>query len=285
MHLLENFRAALLHGRLIEPGNTVLIAVSGGLDSVVLLHLLHSVREDMKLHLHVAHFDHRMRSASASDAAWVLQLAEDLQVGCTVGSAFAAPRNEEEARALRYDFLERIAVTVAADRIATAHHADDQAETVLFRVLRGTGVDGLAGIPERRGRIVRPLLPFRRSELKEWAEEQELDWREDPSNATRVYARNRIRLDVPQLETEWPEVRRALTRLARTAARSREAWENALGEIEKSVILSEDTGIIELARGALLEYHPEIAPACCGAGSRASGARRSLRNRCGPNVY
>ena len=259
MHLPEQFRAALLHSRLIEPGNTVLVAVSGGLDSVVLLHLLRSVREDLRLHVHVAHFDHRMRSDSASDAAWVMQLCDDLRVACTVGSAEGIPRNEEDARAFRYDFLERTADTVAADRIATAHHADDQAETVLFRMLRGTGVDGLAGIPERRGRIVRPLLPFRRSELEQWAEAERLDWREDPSNVTRVYARNRIRLDVlPQLEAEWPGARRTLTRLARAAARNRDAWQSALGEIEKRVILSEDTGIIELARGVLLEYHPEI---------------------------
>ena len=259
MQFPEQFRESLRRNRLIEPGDTVLIAVSGGLDSVVLLRLLHSVREEMSLHLHVGHFDHRMRADSASDSAWVMQLCEDWQVGCTVGCAELSPRNEEEARRLRYDFLERTADAIGARRIATAHHADDQAETVLFRMLRGTGVDGLAGIPARRGRIVRPLLPFRRSELKEWAEETRLDWREDPSNATRVYARNRIRLDLlPRLEEQWPGTRHALTRLARAARRSRDAWESALAEIEKRVILSEDTGIIELARGVLLEYHPEI---------------------------
>jgi tRNA(Ile)-lysidine synthase len=259
MHLPEQLRAALQQNRLIEPADTVLVAVSGGLDSMVLLRLLHSLRDQFRLHLHVGHFDHRMRPDSDCDAAWVAQVCEELQVACTVGSAPIVPRNEQEARKLRYDFLELTADTIGANRIATAHHADDQAETVLFRVLRGTGVDGLAGIPERRGRIVRPLLPFRRSELKRWAEETRLDWREDPSNTTRVYARNRIRLDVlPRLEAESPGASRALTRLARAAARTRAAWENALGEIEKRVILSEDTGIIELARDRLLEYHPEI---------------------------
>ena len=259
MLLRERLLSSLQQNRLIEPGQTVLVAVSGGLDSVVLLHLLRELRCDLDLQLHVAHLDHRMRGDSGLDASWVMKLCEEWQIACTVSVAPEIPANEEQARVLRYDFLESTAGTLSADRIATAHHADDQAETVLFRLMRGTGVDGLAGIPRRRGKIVRPLLPFPRAELSAYARDKGLSWREDPSNDSRAYARNRIRLDVlPRLEAELPGTAAALRALASAAGRNRAAWESVLGEIEKRVILSEDTGIIELARVVLLEYHPEI---------------------------
>ncbi|HSL68648.1 MAG TPA: tRNA lysidine(34) synthetase TilS [Longimicrobiales bacterium] len=258
MELHDRFRNALRRGDLVSPGSSVLVALSGGLDSVVLLHLFRSLQAEMSLTLRAAHFDHRMREDSTEDADWVAALCHDWDIGLQRGLAPVAPRNEAEARTLRYRFLEECVRETPA-QVATAHHADDQAETVLFRLLRGTGLDGLAGIPRQRGRLIRPLLGFWRRELERYAAAHGLAWREDPSNLSRAHARNRIRLDLlPQLEAESPGARRALVHLSRAAARTRAAWDHALGDIEKRVILSEDTGIIELARPVLLEYHPEV---------------------------
>src|SRR5262245_65505802 len=109
MHLRERFLASLQQNRLIEPEQTVLIAVSGGLDSVVLLHLLRALRCDLDLQLHVAHLDHRMRDGSALDAAWVTRLCDEWQIACTVSVAPEIPANEEQGRVMRYDFLESTA--------------------------------------------------------------------------------------------------------------------------------------------------------------------------------
>lgn len=242
--------------RLIEAGEgPVVVAVSGGLDSVVLLHLL---RFHAGTELQVAHLDHGMRRDSRRDAHWVRGLARAWELPFQSEEARDL-RSEDDARRARYAFLEGVADRVGARCIATAHHADDQVETVLFRLMRGSGLDGLAGIPARRGRIVRPLLAVTRAELAAYAAHHRLGYREDPTNLSRAYARNRIRHDLlPALDRIWPEARSSLLRLAEHAAGARRGWNSVLAEIEKRVVTAEDTGFIELARQQLLEYHPEI---------------------------
>src|SRR5690606_38570557 len=149
-------------------------------DSVVLLHLLRCGRR--RDALYAAHLDHGMRPDSADDAAWVAGLCRAWGVPLVTERAAQLPRSETEARAVRYAFLESAADRLGADRIATAHHADDRIETVLARLARGTNVRGLAGIPIRRGRYVRPLLRYRRREIEAYARAVGLRWREDPTN-------------------------------------------------------------------------------------------------------
>lgn len=259
MHELpKRFNAALRGGQLSDHGQHVLVACSGGIDSVVLLYLFRFAC-DLQLELSVAHLDHRMRQGSAADAEWLRGLCCAWELVLHGGQAERVLKSEAEARTARYRFLEATADSVGADRIATAHHSDDQAETVLFRILRGTGLDGLAGIPARRGRIIRPLLAFGRAELEAFAREHSLSWRADPSNRSRAYARNRIRLDVlPALEGQWPGAGRALMQVARDASRARRAWEALLGQFEQPIVTAQDATSIELARPLLLKYHPEI---------------------------
>ena len=155
MHsLTERFQSVLREFELVPSSGHVLVACSGGLDSVVLLFLLRESAKALGIRVSAAHFDHSMRVGSAADAEWVSGLCRAWNIPLRSERATHAIRNEAEARAARYAFLEAATEAVDADRIATAHHADDQAETVLFRMLRGTGVDGLAGIPIRRGRII-----------------------------------------------------------------------------------------------------------------------------------
>jgi len=171
----------------------VLVAVSGGSDSHALLHLLSELRARRGIDLHAAHFDHGLRASSGSDAERVTGMARAVGVPCRTARATGLEGGQAAYRAARYRFLEDEADRIGADRIALAHQADDQIETVLFRLLRGTGVRGLRGIPPRRGRVVRPLLGFRREELRMELERRGLGWIEDPSNADDRFARPRIR--------------------------------------------------------------------------------------------
>lgn len=226
-------------GRLGLSGRSVLVAVSGGIDSSALAHALHELREQEGLNLSIGHVNHGLRGEeSEADEAAVRALAAGL--GLPVRAARIDPGRlregrpsrerstlQEAARILRYRALRELARDLGASRIATGHTADDQAETVLLRLLRGTGPDGLGGIPESSpdGRIVRPLLRVARSEIERFARERGLCWREDASNAQDRYARNRLRRHwLPGLARDFnPRLLRAIGDLAE-AQREDSAW-------------------------------------------------------------
>jgi tRNA(Ile)-lysidine synthase len=181
--------------------------------------------------LTVAHFDHGMRPGSTADARWLAGVCRAWDLPIVVDGPKRTLRTEEEARIARYGFLESVRSRREATAILTAHHADDQAETVLFRILRGTGVHGLQGIPSRRGPVHRPLLTLTRERIESYVRRHGVPYRTDPTNRSSRFARNRIRHEViPLLEVAGgPGVRRNLRRLARNARRAeveREALES-----------------------------------------------------------
>src|SRR5438093_3130110 len=206
---------------MLAGGETVLVGVSGGADSVALLHLLIALAPAWRLRLHVLHVDHQLRRDSASDADFVRALGTRLGVPVDVATVTVDRRESPEAaaRAARHAALDTWAARVGAQRIALGHTADDQAETVLMRLLQGAGVRGLAGIPPVRGRIIRPLIEARRTALEAELRRAELSWVEDPTNRDPKFLRNRIRHELlPLLADSYnPEVSTALARVATLA--------------------------------------------------------------------
>jgi tRNA(Ile)-lysidine synthase len=258
--LASRVRAHLDRTGLLAAEDPVVVALSGGLDSVVLLHLLRFPLRDRVGPVTAAHLDHAMRPGSGADARWVAGLCRAWGVPLEVARLEAPPSSEAEARHARYAFLER--ASGAGAWIATAHHADDQAETVLFRLARGTGVRGLRGIAPLRGSIVRPLLPFTRSELQAYAAGAGLACRTDPTNAELRYARNRIRHRVlPELEAARPGATRSLAALAAEAWRVEAAWKAVVTAAADVVVVGPEPGSpggTLLAGDRLRAYHPHL---------------------------
>lgn len=185
---------------MLAPGDAVLVALSGGPDSTALLAVMASVAEAYDVRVYAAHLNHQLRADARRDQEWAQALAAQFGVRCVVGTAGRlAGRSNLEARARRhrYRFLAAAAAQCGCTKIATGHTLDDQAETVIMRLLRGTGADGLAGIPPvREGRIIRPLIECGRAEVLAFLQEQGLFFCEDSTNQDRRFLRNRIRHDV-----------------------------------------------------------------------------------------
>jgi tRNA(Ile)-lysidine synthase len=234
--LVEHVQERLVAlGVVTDPVAPVIVACSGGLDSMVLLHALRFAEPNGSVRaLAVAHLDHGMRAGSDADARWLGGVCEAWNVRLFSERLGHPPTSEAEARSARYAFFESVRREAAAAWILTAHHADDQAETVLFRVLRGTGIEGLQGIPAIRAPgIARPLLGLWREDLEAYAAATGLRWRHDATNDHLGYARNVLRHEVvPAVEARVAcGARRALVRLADVAGQDEAAWTEALPAI------------------------------------------------------
>ena len=214
----------------IEKGFRIVLAVSGGVDSVVMLDCMALVADKLGLQIYIAHFNHMLREKESDlDAELVKNLAEQYNIQFLNSSgnvkAFSQKNNisiEHAARNLRYNFFERTTRNLDADLMATAHTSDDSVETFILNMLRGSGLTGLSGIPEVRKfvknvLIIRPLLSFTKKEIKNYAELRKLKWREDESNQLLNYTRNKVRLDLmPKLRADYnPAVDEIISRTAR----------------------------------------------------------------------
>ena len=242
-----------------EAGGTILCAVSGGRDSICLLDYLASVAPEKKFSVAAAHLNHLMRPTAQRDVDFLTEFCRvrdiPLYVGETDVCALAREKGigeEEAGRQARYAFLERTAASIGAGKIATAHHRRDQAETVVLNLLRGTGPQGLGGIPPVRGEYIRPLLDTPREEIESYLKENGLTHIEDETNESRGYARNRLRLDIwPQLEGLHDGVTDNIARTALLVRRENEY----LDELAAAWLPEEGTAI---ACGEFLQAPPVL---------------------------
>lgn len=248
--LLSKVGETIIKHSMLSPGDRVLVAVSGGPDSVCLLSVLHRLSEELGLTLNIAHLDHRFRGdESAGDAQFVAELAKKLEIPATIEQfdvpAFCRERglsSQEGARKVRYGFLQQAALDADANRIATGHTADDQAETFLMRLIRGAGVSGLSAIPPVRENIIRPQISVTRDEVLDYLKANALEYRIDPSNAKPLYTRNRIRLEVLPILTRFnPRIVETLASEAALLRDENEAVEMHLATIiENTITRKED---------------------------------------------
>jgi tRNA(Ile)-lysidine synthase len=235
------------------------VACSGGLDSVTLLHLLRFGGGHDPTALLVAHFDHRMRPGSGDDAAWVRGLCRAWGVPIREGSAVGGLRGETAARRARWRFLEGVAADVGAVGVVTAHHADDQVETVVHHLLRGTGPRGMAGMTVREGQRIRPLLDVRRATIADWAKERGLPLRLDPTNREATTPRNHLRLEgLPLLESIRPGAALGVLRSARLAGQAEAALCDAEDLLWPSIVQRTSPGRITADLEALVRLGPAL---------------------------
>jgi len=227
--ITEELRQTVRHYGLIVKNDTIVVGVSGGPDSVVLLYLLNALSKELKLKLHIAHLDHMLRRESAGDREFVENLARNFNLPFTAAQINIKQLGkkgslEEIARNARLGFLFGVANKIGAKKIALGHNFDDQAETVLMRITRGSGLYGLSAIlPKRKiGRyeIIRPLIEIRRSQIEAFLRRKRIKPRMDASNRQDIYLRNRIRNRLlPLLEKGYNKnIKEVLSNMAQTAS-------------------------------------------------------------------
>jgi tRNA(Ile)-lysidine synthase len=274
--LKEHVNTIILREKLIEEGDLVLVGVSGGADSLSLLHLLNELRREklISFSLYIAHLNHGIRGDSArGDAEFVRKMAKKMQLPCTVGEVNTNIFRkrwrlsiEDAARYLRYSFLQQLAKRIGAHRIALGHNRDDQVETLLLNFLRGTGLDGLAGIKFKRKTnegeqyIIRPLLETGRAEIEQYCRENGLHPRIDETNLDVRFLRNKVRLQLlPHLEEDYnPNIRKGLSRLSYLLSLDSNYLENAASQCLTAIICAEKTDSLELDGEKLFQEHEAL---------------------------
>jgi tRNA(Ile)-lysidine synthase len=250
-------------------GETLVVGLSGGADSVALLDALAVLQGPFGFRLVAAHLDHGLRPSSTDDAAFCALLCERLGVPL---------RREAAARRERYGFLRRVGREERAAAIAVAHTRDDQAETLLLRLLRGAGATGLSAMRARRGRLLRPLLAVSREQVLAHLRDRSLEWREDPSNADPAHLRNRVRHELlPYLESRFnPRARAVIARAAALlgdeAAHLRREARALLGSSAR-----QEPGALAVRRPALAGAPLAVARAAVLEALRRSGGLRGVR--------
>ena len=262
------------HGIIEAPGPLV-VGVSGGPDSVCLLHLLHGLSKTLKVKLHIAHLNHMLRGTeSDADAEYVSKLARDMKIPATIESSDVKAYQkkhrltlEEAARETRYAFFSEVATTVGTNTVAVGHTADDQVETVLMHLIRGAGLTGLRGMlplsfqrfpGNAELRVVRPLLDTRKAETELYCAQYKLTPRSDSSNLLPDQLRNRVRLELlPLLKKYNPDIEQALLRTALAAAAEMAYVDR---EVDKlwGTVAREQSGGVAINREGFPHLHPTL---------------------------
>ena len=270
MTITEAVKKTVARYGLVNPGDTIIVAVSGGADSVALLRILCELRYALGVRLHIAHLNHKLRRAAGSDERFVRKLANGLKVPYTAGAVDVRRYRkgdslEEKAREARMRFLIKTATKHRAQAIATGHTQDDLAETVLMRILRGTGLSGLRAILPKRTIdnvvFIRPLIEIRKQELIRYLQKKRHPFRIDTTNAHTDFFRNKIRAHLlPLLEKRYnPNIRTALASLAHTTATDYDALEhNSYAAFDEIAKRGKGRTVVRLSCAEIENYHQSL---------------------------
>ena len=267
--LLQTVERTIETYGMLEPKDSVIIGVSGGPDSVALLHVLFLIASRFSLKLGVGHLNHCLRrNDSDKDAQFVEVLAKKYDLPCYTHKKDVLKYQienklslEEAARRVRYTFLNNVADTMQYNKIAVGHHSDDNAELILMNLFRGSGAQGLSGIPPVRDhKIIRPLIELNRSELIDFLNQNKLEYVSDESNTDTKYLRNRVRHDlIPLIKTAYnPNISETLNRLS-SIIRSEEEWiDDVVHPFYEKTVLGVQKNCIILSVSMLNRYHPAL---------------------------
>jgi len=241
--LLNQAQQTIKKHQLINSGDKIIVGVSGGPDSVCLLHILQQLREEYKLDLIVAHVNYGYRGKEADkDEKYVKELAEEYKLACEVckptRSDSKSSNLEASAREIRYDFFQKLLEKEKADKIAVAHNQNDQVETILMFFLRGSGLKGLSGMDHQQGKIIRPLLDCSREDILKYLKKNKLEFRQDETNKDKTFTRNRLRHElIPHLQKEFnPNLPATLLQSARAIRDDYEFIGQAIKKTYKSLV-------------------------------------------------
>lgn len=238
--MLKRVQNSILKYGLLEPGQKILAAVSGGPDSMVLLHILNKLAPELEIQIVAAHVNHKLRREADEEEAFVNRICKEWNlilytssINVKKAAAEEGKSIEEAARDCRYNYFEKLRQEVKADRIATAHHRDDNAESILLHLIRGTGIKGLRGIMPVNNFLIRPLLDISKGDIMEYVAANGLPYRLDKSNYDTKFLRNRIRHElIPYLQAEFnPRIADNLVRLGKIASEANEVLETETEQI------------------------------------------------------
>ena len=249
---------------LIEEGDSIVIGVSGGPDSICLLHILNSLKEKLKIKIYVAHVNHMIREVADMETEYVQAFCKNLGIECYTKKVDILKLAKEEKKGTeevgrneRYKFFNEVLEQTGSNKIATAHNSNDKAETVILNILRGSGISGLKGIEAKRdGKYIRPLIETEREKIEEYCKENNLNPKYDESNKENIYSRNKVRNEIiPYVKKEFNQnIIKTINRLSEVATEENEYMQKITEQEYKNISQREnDTIILNLKKFNNLE--------------------------------
>lgn len=248
--LIEQVKQTIKKYNLINPGDSIVIGVSGGPDSICLLHVLNNLKKEMDFKIFVAHINHMIRKEADEETEYVKQMCKQMNVKCFVKKIDVQEKakeqkcgTEEMGRNIRYEFFEEVLIKTGSNKIATAHNSNDKVETIILNILRGSGISGLKGIEAiRNGKFIRPLIETERQAVEKYCLENKLNPRIDKTNNENIYRRNKVRNEVlPYIKKEFNQnILKTINRLSEVATEESEYIDKQVEKIFYEICINKD---------------------------------------------